>query len=64
MNHSIKAPESEECRCACHRPFALVLHPVACCSSCPRCGRNIARGFLTQHLEHCPDLSPRTERSG
>ena len=61
MSDPIRAPESEECHCGCHRPFALVLHPLPCCSPCPRCGRNIARGFITKHLEHCPELWSTTD---
>lgn len=35
----------ELCRCECHAPGVRMLHVMACCSPCGRCGRNVA-GFV------------------
>ena len=42
-----KHTELDECKCPCHEPTEtgepLVLHIIACCEYCPKCGRNISK---------------------
>ena len=40
-----------ECQCSCHTTPGM-MHVVACCSRCPKCGKNIAYGFK-EHKEQC-----------
>lgn len=42
-----------ECTCHCHGSMGKVVHFVACCSQCDRCGRNIMAGMMDMHLDVC-----------
>ena len=41
--------DHEVCNCECHRAGSYILHVMACCSPCSRCGQNVAgyEGYAT-----------------
>lgn len=45
-------PGIGECNCDCHKIEGMV-HCMACCSECPRCGRRITIGMGDLHDKEC-----------
>jgi len=41
MADVLQEQSTDECRCACHRAGAVVMHVLECCRRCPRCARMV-----------------------
>jgi hypothetical protein len=47
-----KAQVITECQCGCHQPGVVMMHFVACCETCPNCGRHFEQG-IREHEKEC-----------
>ena len=54
------------CACSCHKPGATTNHNAPCCDGpCKKCGANIRKGEMAQHLaERHPETKPPSRMSG
>jgi hypothetical protein len=64
MKHLLKCKKklAEECHCPCHHRLNAenVLHCVPCCAMCPHCRRDIANGYMEEHIAKHHETVPST----
>jgi hypothetical protein len=53
MAGMLQEQSSDECRCACHRAGAVVMHVLECCRRCPKCARSIVTSRYAAHVADC-----------
>jgi len=42
------------CTCGCHEKPPRLIHVMACCQPCKRCGQRIKNGRDDEHAGRCP----------
>lgn len=57
---------SDRCDCECHLPGSGILHFMACCHFCPRCGANVVFNRVVDHDRVCRSVEekPRWKKFG
>jgi len=53
MAGMLQEQSTDECRCACHRAGAVVMHILECCKRCPKCARSIVTARYAAHVASC-----------
>lgn len=53
MAGMLQEQSTDECRCACHRAGAVVMHVLECCKRCPKCARAIVTARYAAHVAGC-----------
>jgi len=53
MADMLQEQSTDECRCACHRAGAVVMHVLECCRRCPRCARSVTTARYEAHVASC-----------